>query len=158
MPLIAVACTQEPLRSSKLEGCLVLARAGDTSAPEGDPAGAAQCRVWQQACAQPRRRPVWARTTKAIPVLRMLIACCHCLLCQAVDLTGCSLLCRFASNPPFWKPFNPGLDASQVAAVSNALAAKDVALIHGPPGTGKTTAVVELILQEVARGNKVHPA
>ena len=48
-----------------------------------------------------------------------------------------------------------GLDESQRRAVSRALAAKDVALIHGPPGTGKTTAVVEVILQEVKRGNKV---
>ena len=39
--------------------------------------------------------------------------------------------------------------------MTKALAAQDVALIHGPPGTGKTTAVVELILQAVARGDKV---
>ncbi|KAK9825119.1 hypothetical protein WJX74_010900 [Apatococcus lobatus] len=62
---------------------------------------------------------------------------------------------RFQQNPPAWQPLNTGLDESQVRAVGRALAAQDVALIHGPPGTGKTTAVVEVILQEVARGNKV---
>ena len=51
--------------------------------------------------------------------------------------------------------FTTTLDSSQQAAVRFGLSAKDVALIHGPPGTGKTTTVVELICQAVARGDKV---
>ncbi|KAF6264977.1 P-loop containing nucleoside triphosphate hydrolase protein [Scenedesmus sp. NREL 46B-D3] len=62
---------------------------------------------------------------------------------------------RFAAAAPAWKPVNARLDASQRRAVELALRAQDVALIHGPPGTGKTTAVVEVILQEVARGSRV---
>ncbi|KAI7837886.1 hypothetical protein COHA_008373 [Chlorella ohadii] len=61
----------------------------------------------------------------------------------------------FTPSPPAWQPLNGGLDESQQRAVSLALAARDVALIHGPPGTGKTTAVIEVICQEVARGNRV---
>jgi ATP-dependent RNA/DNA helicase IGHMBP2 len=47
------------------------------------------------------------------------------------------------------------LDTSQRDAVANALRARHVALIHGPPGTGKTTAVVELIRQVTASGERV---
>lgn len=47
------------------------------------------------------------------------------------------------------------LDESQQEAVRLALAAEDLAIIHGPPGTGKTTTVVELIRQAVRRGDKV---
>ncbi len=47
------------------------------------------------------------------------------------------------------------LNPPQVEAVEFALAANHVAVIHGPPGTGKTTTVVEFIRQAVARGDKV---
>ena len=50
---------------------------------------------------------------------------------------------------------NENLDESQKEAVKFALCQKEVAVIHGPPGTGKTTTVVELILQCVKRGEKV---
>ncbi|KAL6522445.1 hypothetical protein OROMI_031717 [Orobanche minor] len=52
-------------------------------------------------------------------------------------------------------PVNLNLDHSQKDAISKALSSKDVFLLHGPPGTGKTTTVVEIILQEVKRGSKI---
>ncbi|XP_073317923.1 uncharacterized protein [Primulina huaijiensis] len=50
---------------------------------------------------------------------------------------------------------NSNLDSSQKDAISKALSSKDLFLLHGPPGTGKTTTVVEIILQEVKRGSKI---
>lgn len=47
------------------------------------------------------------------------------------------------------------LNDSQREAVRLALEARDAAIIHGPPGTGKTTTVAELIRRAVARGDKV---
>ncbi len=41
---------------------------------------------------------------------------------------------RFQEPSPPWTPRNPNLDASQRRAVGRALASKDIALVHGPPG------------------------
>ena len=57
--------------------------------------------------------------------------------------------------PQPFEPLNTHLNDPQRAAIAFALACQEVALLHGPPGTGKTTTVVELILQAVRRGQRV---
>ncbi len=54
-----------------------------------------------------------------------------------------------------FEPFDLNLNESQRRAVSLALGSEDFILIHGPFGTGKTRTLVELIAQEVERGNRV---
>ena len=49
----------------------------------------------------------------------------------------------------------PWLNASQDAAVNEVLRAKDVAIVHGPPGTGKTTTLVEAIYETLRRESQV---
>lgn len=51
--------------------------------------------------------------------------------------------------------FNKNLDDSQREAVTFALSQREVAVVHGPPGTGKTTTLVEIVLQAVKQGQKV---
>ena len=49
----------------------------------------------------------------------------------------------------------PWLNASQQHAVNEVLRAKDVAIVHGPPGTGKTTTLVEAIYETLRRESQV---
>ncbi|KAK3099969.1 hypothetical protein FSP39_012679, partial [Pinctada imbricata] len=62
-------------------------------------------------------------------------------------------------TPPYQKQdihfVNQRLDESQREAVTFALSQPEVAVVHGPPGTGKTTTVIEIIIQAVKQGNKV---
>ncbi len=49
----------------------------------------------------------------------------------------------------------PWLNASQERAVNDVLRAKDVRVLHGPPGTGKTTTLVEAIGETLKRETQV---
>ena len=49
----------------------------------------------------------------------------------------------------------PYLNKTQEDAVNHVLWAKDVAIVHGPPGTGKTTTLVEAIYETLRRENQV---
>ncbi len=49
----------------------------------------------------------------------------------------------------------PYLNAMQERAVNKVLRAKDVAIVHGPPGTGKTTTLVEAIHETLRRETQV---
>ena len=57
-----------------------------------------------------------------------------------------------ASNINF---FNGDLNESQRRAVEMIIQNEEVAIIHGPPGTGKTTTLIEAIAQLVLGGEKV---
>ena len=49
----------------------------------------------------------------------------------------------------------PWLNRSQEVAVNNMLCSRDVMIVHGPPGTGKTTTLVEAIVETLNREPQV---
>lgn len=66
----------------------------------------------------------------------------------------------FYSHRPFghysFAPLSfPYLNKTQERAVNEVLRAKDVAIVHGPPGTGKTTTLVEAINETLMRESQV---
>ena len=58
---------------------------------------------------------------------------------------------RFSFDPMAF----PWLNKAQEHAVNEVLWAKDVAIVHGPPGTGKTTTLVEAINETLMRESQV---
>ncbi|NDW13415.1 helicase [Bacteroides sp. 214] len=63
------------------------------------------------------------------------------------------------TQAPRWREFFPirfpWLNATQEAAVNKVVCAKDVMVVHGPPGTGKTTTLVEAIYETLHREHQV---
>jgi ATP-dependent RNA/DNA helicase IGHMBP2 len=54
-----------------------------------------------------------------------------------------------------WQPESTILNKSQLEALQNTLNAEDVAFIHGPPGTGKTTTLVQVIKHTIKKEKQV---
>ncbi|WP_457597684.1 IGHMBP2 family helicase [Hydrogenimonas sp.] len=60
-----------------------------------------------------------------------------------------------APRPAGFEPRDGSLNAPQKEAVAEALGMGELFLIHGPPGTGKTTTLVETVVQWARRGKRI---
>lgn len=63
-----------------------------------------------------------------------------------------SLVPHYRNQPSLHLPW---LNQQQEIAVNEVLRAQDMAIVHGPPGTGKTTTLVEAIYETLHRENQV---
>lgn len=79
-------------------------------------------------------------------------------LCENPDKARWSDVPTWALPEPEWELLTDStIDGTeeQRAFVRKALATTDIALLQGPPGSGKTTAICELVLQAIRRGERV---
>jgi superfamily I DNA and/or RNA helicase len=58
-------------------------------------------------------------------------------------------------RPGSWRALDPALNDDQQRAAMLGVFTEEVALVHGPPGTGKTRVLVEVVRQCVKRGERV---
>jgi len=73
-------------------------------------------------------------------------------LSELREILSGSLSCNFRSISPIRFPW---LNPHQENAVNKVICAKDISVVHGPPGTGKTTTLVEAIYETLSRENQV---
>src|SRR5262245_27958124 len=50
---------------------------------------------------------------------------------------------------------NNNLNASQQTAIASIVENENIVIVHGPPGTGKTTTLIEAIVQLIRKGEKI---
>lgn len=72
--------------------------------------------------------------------------------CRLRDTLIGTLQPRFRELPQLSFPW---LNRSQNEAIQKVVEAQDVAVVHGPPGTGKTTTLVEAIIETLQREDQV---
>ena len=86
--------------------------------------------------------------------LRKVLAAKHGRLAELREIFHGGAPVRWGT-PPAIPVSLPWLNASQEEAVRDVLLAKDVLVVHGPPGTGKTTTLVEAIDEVLRREAQV---
>jgi len=151
------------LRARKPREAVSKLREGDVAlASDGDPvAGHAElCRITQlgEELVVTADEPVELRRLDVYPseisVDRMLTALHDTVLKSSADRKDV----LFGRREPQFRPGEEtyiGNNAEQNRAVNLAVTAEDCALIHGPPGTGKTYTIARLIRALVDRGDRV---